>query len=147
MEYHPIISNVDQIKPVHPVVLAKDWRSYSGLEWGASYSSLEHSGLGRYGDPLNPWGDLREMQRLSCLVKPGGLFFLNVPSGMDAIHWNAHRIYGAWRKPLLTANWIVLGFFQDKMLSFEGDVLPIWKRYVYRHFVVVLRNARGSACN
>ncbi len=23
----------------------------------ASYSSLEHSGLGRYGDALNPWGD------------------------------------------------------------------------------------------
>jgi len=23
-----------------------------------TYSSLEHSGLGRYGDALNPWGDL-----------------------------------------------------------------------------------------
>ena len=23
-----------------------------------SFSSIEHSGLGRYGDALNPWGDL-----------------------------------------------------------------------------------------
>ena len=23
-----------------------------------TYSSVEHSGLGRYGDSLNPWGDI-----------------------------------------------------------------------------------------
>ncbi len=28
-----------------------------------SFSSLEHSGLGRYGDELNPWGDLITMAR------------------------------------------------------------------------------------
>ena len=33
--------------------------------------SLEHSGLGRYGDPFNVFGDMFEMAKLSCLVKPG----------------------------------------------------------------------------
>ncbi len=28
-----------------------------------SFSSLEHSGLGRYGDPFNPWGDRITMAR------------------------------------------------------------------------------------
>ena len=36
-----------------------------------TYSSLEHSGLGRYGDPLNPWGDLITMAQAWCLLKPG----------------------------------------------------------------------------
>lgn len=27
-----------------------------------SFSGLEHDGLGRYGDPLNPYGDLSAMR-------------------------------------------------------------------------------------
>ena len=37
-----------------------------------TYSSLEHSGLGRYGDSLNPWGDLITMAKAWCLLKPKG---------------------------------------------------------------------------
>ena len=36
-----------------------------------TFSSIEHSGLGRYGDPLNPWGDLIAMAQSWCLLKPG----------------------------------------------------------------------------
>jgi len=36
-----------------------------------SYSSLEHDGLGRYGDPLNPYGDMQTMVKASCMLKPG----------------------------------------------------------------------------
>ncbi|KAJ1487113.1 hypothetical protein T484DRAFT_1787720 [Baffinella frigidus] len=28
-----------------------------------SFSSVEHTGLGRYGDALNPWGDLQTIAR------------------------------------------------------------------------------------
>lgn len=30
-----------------------------------SYSSLEHDGLGRYGDPINPFGDLQRLHKLA----------------------------------------------------------------------------------
>ena len=30
----------------------------------ATYSSIEHSGMGRYGDKLNPYGDLIVMARI-----------------------------------------------------------------------------------
>ena len=36
-----------------------------------TFSSIEHSGLGRYGDSLNPWGDLITMAQSWCLLKPG----------------------------------------------------------------------------
>ena len=32
-----------------------------------SYSSVEHSGLGRYGEALNPWGDLITMAKVPII--------------------------------------------------------------------------------
>ena len=45
-----------------------------------TYSSLEHSGLGRYGDSLNPWGDLITMAQAWCLLKPGARALVGLPS-------------------------------------------------------------------
>lgn len=69
---------------------------------------LEHSGLGRYGDPLNPHGDVEAVQQVHCMLKPGGLFFLGLPTSSDGssyIEFNAHRVYGTSRLALLFKNW------------------------------------------
>lgn len=70
-----------------------------------SISSFEHDGLGRYGDPLNPNGDLAAMLESRDFLKPEGLLFLAVPIGRDSVEWNAHRIYGLERLPLLLHGW------------------------------------------
>ena len=62
-----------------------------------SISSFEHDGLGRYGDPLNPRGDLEAMKLWKKYIKEGGFMILSVPVGKDALVWNAHRIYGPLR--------------------------------------------------
>jgi GR25 family glycosyltransferase involved in LPS biosynthesis len=74
-----------------------------------SISSFEHDGLGRYGDPLNPQGDLVAMKAMKRFLKPNGILFLAVPMGQDQLVWNAHRIYGNLRFPLLIQGWEVLG--------------------------------------
>ena len=33
-----------------------------------TYSSVEHSGLGRYGDSLNPWGDIIAVAQAWCVA-------------------------------------------------------------------------------
>lgn len=66
-----------------------------------SISSLDHDGLGRYGDPLSPDGDLLSMDALHEQLSPGGLLFLSVPVGPDLVVWNLHRRYGPVRLPLL----------------------------------------------
>lgn len=73
-----------------------------------SYSSLEHDGLGRYGDPLHPTGDLERMKKLRELVKDDGLFILGIPIGQDALVFNLHRIYGPIRFSLISKGWTVL---------------------------------------
>ena len=73
-----------------------------------SYSSFEHSGLGRYGDPLDPNGDLKAMAFCEKLLAPNGILILAVPLRPDdELHWNAHRIYGPIRWPMLISGWEV----------------------------------------
>ena len=85
-----------------------------------SYSSIEHSGLGRYGDPLDPDGDIKTMEITHKNLKEDGLLIWGGPVGHDALVWNAHRIYGKIRLPLIFKNfkeleWI--GFKKEKMLN------------------------------
>jgi hypothetical protein len=65
----------------------------------ATYSSLEHSGLGRYGDALNPWGTFLSLARAWCVTrtKSNGKLLLDVPSSDDKIWWNLHRYYRKYR--------------------------------------------------
>jgi hypothetical protein len=66
-----------------------------------SYSSIEHSGLGRYGDPIDPNGDLKAMDQMVEKLNADGHMLLGIPIGKDSIVWNAHRVYGRKRLKLL----------------------------------------------
>ena len=60
-----------------------------------SISSFEHDGLGRYGDPIDPDGDLKAMKNVrENMLEKDGILFLSVPAGDDRLVFNAHRIYG-----------------------------------------------------
>lgn len=55
--------------------------------------TVEHIGLGRYGDPLDYDGDLKAIAELKRVVKQGGHLLFVVPVGKPKIVFNAHRIY------------------------------------------------------
>jgi hypothetical protein len=56
--------------------------------------TLEHFGLGRYGDPINPNGHLVGFQNLLSMLKAEGILYISFPIGRkDAVHFNAHRIF------------------------------------------------------
>lgn len=56
--------------------------------------TVEHVGLGRYGDPLDYDGDLKAFSELKRVVAKNGNLLIVVPIGKDAkIIFNAHRIY------------------------------------------------------
>lgn len=65
----------------------------------ASISSLscmhvvEHIGLGRYGDPLDPDADLKAISELKRATAFGGDLLFVVPVGKRKLMFNAHRIY------------------------------------------------------
>jgi SAM-dependent methyltransferase len=55
--------------------------------------TVEHIGLGRYGDPIDPEGDLKAMRELSRVLAPGGQLLFVVPTGPPRVEFNAHRHY------------------------------------------------------
>lgn len=91
-----------------------------------SYSSFEHDGLGRYGDPLNPSGDIIAMQHAHEHLSDDGILLLGVPLGLDCLVWNAHRIYGKLRLPLILQNFKLLDVFSvydaTNSISFENGL-------------------------
>ena len=73
----------------------------------ASLSSLcvvEHIGLGRYGDPLDPDGTEKAVRELVRVLAPGGRLYLSLPvARRDKIVFNAHRLTAIDRVAELTA--------------------------------------------
>ena len=89
-----------------------------------SFSGIEHDGLGRYGDPLNIDGDLAATAELRCLLRPGGLLLLGVPTHCREDDGTIHqprymaRVYGPQRLPRLLAGFELLGW------AWQGQLVP-----------------------
>jgi hypothetical protein len=139
IEYATIHSTVPRLVTITPMDFAKKQQDENNERqlfdsiW--SYNSLEHDGLGRYRDPLNPYGDFQTMIKISCILKPGGLLFLSVPLNVaDFLKFNLHRIYGPIRLPLLYRNFHIVELLGSEI---AGDP------YNFIQPFVVLQNKVG----
>lgn len=82
--------------------------------------TVEHIGLGRYGDIINPKADLQAISELKrVLAKDGSLFFV-VPVGVPKIEFDAHRIYSYEQ---------IINYFNDltlkefSLITDKGDLI------------------------
>jgi len=57
--------------------------------------ALEHFGLGRYSDPIDPQGHLKGFRSLIDMVRPRGRLYLSFPVGKPVVEFNAHRVFDA----------------------------------------------------
>jgi SAM-dependent methyltransferase len=58
----------------------------------SSLHVIEHVGLGRYGDELDPAGTTKAAAELARVLAPGGQLLVGVPVGRPRTAWNAHRV-------------------------------------------------------
>ena len=128
IEYRDIENHIPGVTVLTPQAFAQAPRKFDVV---VSISSIEHDGLGRYGDPINPVGDLEAMNNFRDLLKPDGFLILAVPIGRDAIVWNAHRIYGLVRFPMLIDGWLIVDSFGFREELFDSelgrwDIQPVW---------------------
>ncbi|MFO0874312.1 MAG: DUF268 domain-containing protein [Phycisphaerales bacterium] len=56
---------------------------------------IEHVGLGRYGDPIDPEGHAHAARELVRALAPGGRLYVSTPVGRPRIEFNAHRVFDA----------------------------------------------------
>jgi len=91
-DYRPAVLNLNQLDTSKADILMLPFESDSIPSLSCMHV-IEHIGLGRYGDPLDPNGDRKAMSELCRVIKPGGQLLFVVPVGKPAIRFNAHRIY------------------------------------------------------
>ncbi|OHA18443.1 MAG: hypothetical protein A2664_00670 [Candidatus Taylorbacteria bacterium RIFCSPHIGHO2_01_FULL_46_22b] len=77
--------------------------------------TIEHIGLGRYGDPIDPDGDLKSIKELQRVLAVKGNLLFVVPIGnTPKIIFNAHRIYSYKQ---------IIGYFPELTLK-EFSLIP-----------------------
>lgn len=138
------VTTVEYNVPIcqHPAIATMSYEDFCASERVfdavVTYSSIEHSGLGRYGDSLDPEGDRRVMDEISRHLRPQGLIYLSVPVGNDVLVWNAHRIYGPLRMAHILEGYRTLAVYKDA----EGST-P-WLRQFARRVRSIFRQAPDS---
>lgn len=56
--------------------------------------AIEHFGLGRYGDTIDPVGYIKGFNNIIKMLKPDGRLYISFPIGKkNEVHFNAHRIF------------------------------------------------------
>ena len=94
-----------------------------------SYNSEFHDiclFLGRYGDSLNPWGDIITIAQAWCVSKPDAQLAVGVPTivhGRDRVEFNAARVYGPRLYPYLVTNWKFIWPNLGRFLKFSSTMI------------------------
>jgi SAM-dependent methyltransferase len=92
---------------------------------------VEHIGLGRYGDPLDPFGSEKALSELFRVLEPGGNLYLSLPiDDKTKVFYDAHR-----------------AFKEDDLLELFESMRVIEKAYIYgSEFVRHRREGFGTGC-
>nr|WP_315463752.1 DUF268 domain-containing protein [uncultured Rhodoferax sp.] len=81
--------------------------------------AIEHFGLGRYGDPVDPIGYRRGIENLSKLLLPGGRLYLSTPVGSERVEFNANWVFDP-NTIVTTANAVGLRLDELTVLDQQG---------------------------
>lgn len=54
---------------------------------------IEHIGLGRYGDPVDPLGSVKAAREIVRVLRPGGRAYISVPVGGPRVQFNGQRVF------------------------------------------------------
>jgi SAM-dependent methyltransferase len=92
-DYRPADLRLSNLTSSHGDLMALPFKNDS-VESISCMHTIEHIGLGRYGDPIDPEGDIRACAELSRVLAVNGRLIFVTPVGANSIiEWNAHRIY------------------------------------------------------
>ncbi|HKZ43635.1 MAG TPA: DUF268 domain-containing protein [Anaerolineales bacterium] len=91
-DYRPAKINLSDLSSKYADLMNLPFPNNS-IESLSSMHVLEHIGLGRYGEPLDPEGDIKAFAELKRVLAKNGSLIIVVPLGVPIIRFNAHRIY------------------------------------------------------
>jgi hypothetical protein len=65
----------------------------SSVESLSCLHAVEHFGLGRYGDRVDPEAPFSAIRAMARVLSFGGRLYLSAPIGRERLEFNAHRVF------------------------------------------------------
>ncbi|PKL85487.1 MAG: hypothetical protein CVV22_07975 [Ignavibacteriae bacterium HGW-Ignavibacteriae-1] len=92
VDIRPLNANLSNYKSVAGSILEMPYETDSVNSLSCLHVA-EHIGLGRYGDPLDPFGTKKACKELQRILAPNGNLYFSLPVGKPRLCFNAHRIH------------------------------------------------------
>lgn len=130
LDFRPLKADLKQFTSIAGSVLQLPFATAS-IRSLSCLHVIEHIGLGRYGDPLDPSGSVRAAHELLRVLAPGGRLYLSLPVGRERVCFNAHRVFSpstvkAWFQDLALVQFGLVdddGRFTESSQIESGDAL------------------------
>src|SRR5258708_39298048 len=88
IDVRPFPQPVDGLTFIHEDATTLESIATGGVESLSSLHAVEHFGLGRYGDPVDPGAAFKVMHAMIRVLKPGGHLYFSVPVGRERLEFN-----------------------------------------------------------
>ena len=86
-------------------------------------STIEHIGLGRYGDKIDPDGDFKMMDAFEKILSDDGFLLISFPIGPACVLFNLHRIYSQYRIDKLFKDFEIVKILNfDERMFLDNDL-------------------------
>jgi hypothetical protein len=92
VDIRPLVVPLSNVRSIAGSILALPFKDNS-ISSLSCLHVIEHIGLGRYGDKLNPKGTEKASLELNRVLAVGGNLFLSTPVGRERVCFNAHRVH------------------------------------------------------
>ena len=111
IDIRPLMADLDNFDSRKGSILSMPFENNSVHSLSCLHVA-EHVGLGRYGDPLDPFGTKKSCRELSRILANGGNLYFSLPVGRPRLCFNAHRIHAPHQ---------IIGYFADlDLCGFSG---------------------------
>jgi hypothetical protein len=110
VDIRPLRSEVTGLRFVQADATTLDGLDTASLPSVSSLHAVEHFGLGRYGDPLDPEGHLKGIAALGRVTALDGDLYLGLPVGKPRVEFNAHRVVPVELVPSLLPDFELVEF-------------------------------------
>ena len=92
VDYRPLKVNLSGLNSIPGDILALPFHDGS-INSLSCLHVIEHIGLGRYGDPLDPAGSIKGALELQRVLGRGADLLVSLPIGRERTCFNAHRVH------------------------------------------------------
>lgn len=95
IDVRPLSVQIENLKSIIDDATTLRQLEDESIDSMSALCSLEHFGLGRYGDPVDPEACFKCFENIQRKLRKNAHLYVSVPVGYERVEFNAHRIFYA----------------------------------------------------